>query len=263
MKKQIVFLAGLVLLVAAVFTACRKDDTQSAATELELQTTSTDLATVEDLSEQGEVDADQAIEERGGGPNTGCPTITSTAPLGTFPNTITVDFGTDGCLRPNGRTLKGQIIIEQSAQLNVQGATRTVTYQDFFVDEVKVTGTHTAINNGLNAAGLQMHDAVEVVGAKTIMGDDQQATPPGGFEQLGQDHYAAGEHRRAGLDRRRDVPEAGGVAWHGQKFAPAQNPVVSVISNNRQKYLRLKASGQPASASSGGRPWRARAFSQP
>ena len=48
------------------------------------------------------------------------------------------------------------------------------------------------------------------------------------------------------------------MAW--AKFAPAQNPVVSVISNNRQNILRLKASGQPASASSGGRPWRARAF---
>lgn len=148
MKKQIIVFASAVLFAAGVFTACKKDN---SAAETDFQTTSTDLVTVEDLSEQAEIDADLAIEERGG--NTGCPTITSTQPIGVFPNTITVDFGTDGCTRPNGRVLKGQIIINQSAPRTELNATRVATFQDFYVNDVRVDGSHTAVSNGLDASG--------------------------------------------------------------------------------------------------------------
>ncbi len=154
MKKQFVFTAALAVLMAAtIFTACKKEE--KAATELELQATTTDLATTEDLSESSEAEADLIIEERGGGgPSTGCPTVTSTAPLGTFPNTVTIDFGTDGCTRPNGRTYKGLIIIAQNSLMNASGAVRTVTLQDFSVDDVKIEGQHTATYQGLDSAGL-------------------------------------------------------------------------------------------------------------
>lgn len=56
-----------------------------------------------------------------------------------FPKTITIDYG-DGVDLVNGRTLKGIIVIEVSAPIFTNGATRTVTYQDFYVDSTLFAG---------------------------------------------------------------------------------------------------------------------------
>jgi hypothetical protein len=48
---------------------------------------------------------------------------------------------------------KGKIIIVQSADLFTLGATRTVTHENFFVDDVQVLGVKTWTNNGTDANG--------------------------------------------------------------------------------------------------------------
>lgn len=61
-------------------------------------------------------------------------------PVGySFPKTITIDYG-DGVELVNGRILKGVIVIEISAPICTNGATRTVTYQDFYIDSTMFAG---------------------------------------------------------------------------------------------------------------------------
>ena len=147
--KHIRLLLSIAVLGFFTFYACQKDE--AVVEEAFVQATE-DMATVEDFSEQVDMDIDVDVEQRGGNSGSGCPTITFAQPQGTWPNTITIDYGS-ACTRPDGRVLKGKIIIVQSADLFTPGATRTVTHENFFVDDVQVLGVKTWTNNGTDANG--------------------------------------------------------------------------------------------------------------
>lgn len=146
MKKSF-FLIATLFLGVVLFQACNKSDKTDADV-----TTSEDIATNEDFSEEIDFAVDVAIEERGGG-NT-CPTVTLEKPWGEWPNTLTIDYGADGCAGPNGdHILKGKIIVTQTADMFTTGAVRTKTFENFYVDDVQVAGTKSWTNNGKNANG--------------------------------------------------------------------------------------------------------------
>jgi hypothetical protein len=70
-----------------------------------------------------------------------------------FPKTITIDYG-EGCtVVINGEeyTRKGIIEIVITDRWFIEGATRTTTFTDFYINDVKIEGTQTATNEGLNA----------------------------------------------------------------------------------------------------------------
>ena len=143
MKKSLFFLIALFASIVA-FDSCKKNDNNDTVI-----TTAEDLSANEDNAEQTEMDIDEAVE-RGGGD---CPTVTFAQPKGTWPNTITLDFG-PACTRPDGRVLSGIIVVNQSAEIRTSGAVRTITHDNFFVDGVKIEGTRTWTNNGQNADGF-------------------------------------------------------------------------------------------------------------
>jgi len=144
MKKSLLFLITFVAAMAA-FQSCKKDSNSD-----ELVTTAEDISANEDYAEQVDVDVDQTLEERGGGGT--CPTITFAQPEGTWPNTITIDFGAS-CTRPDGRVLRGKLIVAQTAEIRTAGAVRTITHENFYIDDTKIEGTRTWTNNGQNTAG--------------------------------------------------------------------------------------------------------------
>lgn len=146
--KKVFFLFTFLMIGALAFNACKKSDADDA-----LVATSEDVATHEDFSEQIDLDADMAVEERGGGGSL-CPTVTWAQPQGTWPNTITIDFGT-GCEYPDGsgRIHKGKIVIAQSAAMFTAGATRTLTFDGYFINDIGVQGAKSWTNNGQNTDG--------------------------------------------------------------------------------------------------------------
>lgn len=147
MKKSILLLSALFVGIIA-FNACKKSDD---ANDADINTAEV-LATNEDFSEEIDFAADVAIEDRGG--SSVCPVVTLAQPWGTWPNTITIDYGTDGCAGPNGQhILKGKIIITQTDGMFAAGAERSKTFDNFYVDDVKVEGTKSWKNNGTDAAG--------------------------------------------------------------------------------------------------------------
>lgn len=111
--------------------------------------------------EQGDdIDAEAAFRLDPSQSASGCPTMTWAAPRGTFPNTLTIDFGT-GCTGFNGRVKSGQIIVEESAAHNEVGSVRSVTPQNFYVDDYHIEGSRVVTNAGLNAEG-QLHWTIAV-----------------------------------------------------------------------------------------------------
>lgn len=146
MRKSLVLITAF-FLGAAIFQSCVKKESDDATLA-----TAEDLAANADFSEQIDLAANIAIEERGGGGT--CPIVTLDKPWGTWPNTLTIDYGTTGCAGPNGdHILKGKLIISQTADAFTKGATRTLTFENFFADAIKVQGAQSWTNNGLNATG--------------------------------------------------------------------------------------------------------------
>lgn len=76
-----------------------------------------------------------------------CFTLTITRPNGTpFPVHVVVDFGTAGCTGPDGHIRKGKMIIDYTNRLIYPGAVASTTFDGFFIDGIKVEGTHTISN---------------------------------------------------------------------------------------------------------------------
>jgi len=72
-------------------------------------------------------------------------------PIGpSYPKTITIDYG-DGIELVNGRVISGQIVIEVSDRPLTDGATREVTYENFYVDSVHVEGGATRTFEGTDS----------------------------------------------------------------------------------------------------------------
>lgn len=76
-----------------------------------------------------------------------CPRVNIAMGDSAFPKTIIVDYG-DSTVLANGRVLSGTITITISAPMFTDGATRTVTFEDFSVDSIGIDGTITRVYTG-------------------------------------------------------------------------------------------------------------------
>ncbi len=142
------FLLGLLFALPLLFTACNKDRWLDGDTEL---TTSQDVLTAQDLIQDTEEEVDYELGTRD--PEDLCPIVTVSPADGTYPRTVTIDYGTEGCEGWNGRIRKGIIQVTLTDTMIHEGAVRTVTFIGFSVDAVAIAGTKTLTNNGLNAEG--------------------------------------------------------------------------------------------------------------
>lgn len=90
-----------------------------------------------------------------------------------FPVRITIDFGTAGCIRPaDGHSRKGKIIIDYSNRLTVPGATATITFNNFYIDDTKIEGTATITNTSSpNSTPPSRQFTVDVTNGKLSTAD--------------------------------------------------------------------------------------------
>ncbi|MAT53343.1 MAG: hypothetical protein CMN32_02600 [Saprospirales bacterium] len=175
--KQIKWFAVFALALGVFLTACNKEDLTLGFEDSEQMVASTDQTTSEDLYADVEDQVDLAIETRGAGQD--CPEVTVEPADGSYPRTITIDFG-DGCEGPNGRIRKGQIVVTVSDTMSNEGATRTTTFVDFFIDDAQIEGTKTLTNLGPDADG-------NVTFQRTV--DGQITFPNGDVATWQADHF--------------------------------------------------------------------------
>lgn len=89
-------------------------------------------------------------------------TVTKLNPPAPFPVKIVIDFGT-GCDGRDGRTRKGKIITEYTNRLVVPGAKATTTFDGYYVNGIKVEGTHIIENKSTQTALIFRN---QVIGGK-------------------------------------------------------------------------------------------------
>lgn len=155
-----------VALLSASVIGCRKKDTTSNTT------TTDDKESIQSVafSDQVGVDMEQAFDEgvqnAGNGvmvPEHGVvlgPCVTITLTQNGNLKTLTIDFGTQGCLCNDGKTRKGKLIAT-AANFNQLNVLRTLTTENYYVNNFHVEGTITRnITRDISAATRQA-DIVE------------------------------------------------------------------------------------------------------
>lgn len=149
---------GLSLVAICMYmTSCRKEP----VTFLNFVNASEDVATHQDILDVNEEEIDDQIAQGFLHVDTRAyPTRTWSAPKGTFPNTLTIDYGPDGVNGPHNRVRKGKIIVQLSAPIITPGATRTVTQDNFRIDDVTIEGTVVVTNQGPNSSGQNVLERV-------------------------------------------------------------------------------------------------------
>lgn len=94
-----------------------------------------------------------------------------------FPKVVTMDFGTGCSIVFNGDTIvrSGQIIITVTDRKYVVGSQHIVTFNNFYMNGVKIEGTKTRTNLGLNSEN-HLEIGTELEGGKVIFNDTVMMT---------------------------------------------------------------------------------------
>lgn len=99
-----------------------------------------------------------------------CPTITvKRQGTALWPKTITVDYGT-ACAGLNDNVRKGKIIIEVTGPRMQEGAKRTISFVDYYFNDIKVEGTKVLETIGFNAS-QHFVVSVSLTGGKLTLPD--------------------------------------------------------------------------------------------
>lgn len=92
-----------------------------------------------------------------------CADITVSPNDSTYPKTVTIDFGPDGCLCLDGKFRRGAIVIHLTAPIRRPGAVMTITLDSFYLNRAHIEGTKILSNLSENG---NIKFTVQVVGGK-------------------------------------------------------------------------------------------------
>lgn len=200
------------------FSACRKDeDFLEEITQNVLS--SEDLSNAENSDYEADNEFDTDIETYNN--MSRCPVITFSARRGTFPQTVTIDYGVTGCVGRGGRLRRGRVTITYSDTLSNVNAVKSTTFDNFYLDSVRIEGNRTWRNNGRNTQG-QPSFSRSVIGARLTYPDGtfatwestQTVTHTGGFNTLARnDDEFSMTGAASGVNRR-------GIAFSTQTTSP-------------------------------------------
>jgi hypothetical protein len=162
LRNSALTVAGCVLF----FASCKKDALtpdegtkafNTAVEEVDSQKSSNDNSVAENTFADVNAIADQASLSNSlstyrnadmGGILSACATVTRDS----VNHTITVDFGTTNCLCHDGKNRRGKILINHNGAYWAVGSVKTITFDNYFVNDNQVTGTKTVTNMGRNSA---------------------------------------------------------------------------------------------------------------
>jgi hypothetical protein len=158
-KRSILYGIMTCCLIAATFTACKKDsketsdsDTTPAQDNSLAEGNYNDVNTMVDASVNAGAsftfrqETGARVEDVLGG----CTKVTlDTANTAC---TLTIDFGTTNCEGPDGRKRRGKILASWNGKYRDKNTVVNITFDNYFVNDNQIKGTHKTTNMGYNAA---------------------------------------------------------------------------------------------------------------
>ncbi len=163
MKTKNLILSGSLFVGLFIFNACNNNETKVTPESGDINTDVIEQEiALEDLEESvfDELDSYFAEEIELAGISglksaaeddkpIGCPTITIDRPEDAkYPKIVTFDFGIENCEDRFGRIKRGQVIVTVTDRHWNEGATRTVEFKDFYVNDNSITGSKINKNEG-------------------------------------------------------------------------------------------------------------------
>mgnify|MGYP005841575135 CR=1 FL=1 len=145
---------SLLFIFAITFTSCEKaeDGNEVVSTKAVQEEAVADI-----LWNTIDADVDYVSDLMG---SKGYKSVTDTCPLIIvehpdsvfFPRRVIIDYG-DGCETYHGRIKSGKIVISISSPLHIEGSTRTITLEDYYINNHHIEGTKILTNKGFNDMG--------------------------------------------------------------------------------------------------------------
>jgi hypothetical protein len=172
MKKVLAITFGLGL----VLSSCGKfryDKDQSAVVNSKVESAFDEMTNISDQAITGNMvyykNGGVIVRHPGDKPltqKTACNVIITIDTIGSV-KTVTVDYGTSNCDCNDGKTRRGKIITTFTGFYHAQGTIITHTPVDYYVNDIKIDGTKTVENMGLNASGKPYFN-VQINGVATL-----------------------------------------------------------------------------------------------
>jgi hypothetical protein len=85
-----------------------------------------------------------------------CATITNDTSV--TPHVLTINFGPTDCTCIDGKNRKGEIIVSYTGAYKDSGTVRTITYNNYYVNDNQIKGTKVVTNMGTNSSGQVYYD---------------------------------------------------------------------------------------------------------
>jgi len=159
MKTKVLMMITAIALLS--FSSCKKDNTTGAVDQTSANLADDDAVAdvvfedVYNTADNATIILDQMTKGLDAKALTvstdSCPTITVTRPTAElWPKTVTVDYGTS-CTGINDNVRSGKIIIEVTGPRLQLGSKRTVTFDNYYFNGMKVEGTKILENMGYNS----------------------------------------------------------------------------------------------------------------
>ena len=163
MKNRSLFKNGAILLAAVMltFTACKRSNNNNgpaltndddnggyASDAAKLETNNTDVISIADVAGTTNSGADLRTTATTLG---GCATVTNDTTV--TPHILTINFGTTDCVCLDLKKRRGSIIVSYTGHYKDSGSTHTITYSNYFVNDLQVSGSKTVTNMGTNGSG--------------------------------------------------------------------------------------------------------------
>ena len=175
--KTKIFLMITAMIVLSFFS-CKRDSTLIDQTSIDLAdddaVTDAVYEDVFNTADNASIIIDQMVKSGDAKSETvvadSCPSITVTHPLAAaWPKIVTIDYGT-GCTGFNDNTRSGKIMIEVTGPRLTVGSKRTITFVNYFFNNIKVEGTKVLENKGYNS-NQNLVVSVKLTGGKLTLPD--------------------------------------------------------------------------------------------
>ena len=162
-KVKVLFVFALVLMVT-VLLSCNDESINASDPE---DTETAQLDATEDYYQEDAEDLGVAVMEETDGNSGGrsaslddrlaCASVTRTGDQ--TAGTITIDFG-DGCTDARGNVRSGSIFIQYEGRLKTPGSTWTLTFQEYAINDIAISGSREVANISASEEGTQKFTVV-------------------------------------------------------------------------------------------------------
>ena len=153
LKKGVLFIVFSFFL----FTACKKTESNPLSDDDDNGGYATDLSRIEWMSNDAISIADAAGDYYNGSYMKGTNTFGACATVSTDtlsnPHVLIVRFGNTNCQCLDGRNRRGTILISYTGDYSDSNKSHTITYQDYFVNDIQLTGNTKVIRVDTTVVG--------------------------------------------------------------------------------------------------------------